>query len=271
MYAAGTPPSTLRMLPVLLPERASRGEVEHRLGDVLGQDVDAERRAVAVVLLELVGLDAVGRGALLAPRRVPDPRALQHRVRVDRVDADAVAAALLGQAAREVQLGGLGRRVRRGVLAGDERVLGGDEDDEPPRPWRSTRERLARDQEVAGDEDRVVALATRRASSPRSARSTRRRRWRRRCRRRRSARRRRANAAAHGVLARDVAADGQAVVAEAGDRRRRAPSPSRSKATTHAPAAASASTIARPMPPAPPVTSATAPCSSPGGGASESL
>ena len=50
-----------------------------------------------------------------------------------------------------------------------------------------------------------------------------------------------------------------------------APAWSRSNATTHAPAAASESPIARPMPPAPPVTSATWPWSSPGGGACASL
>jgi hypothetical protein len=58
-----------------------------------------------------------------------------------------------------VQLGGLGRRVRRGVLARHDRVLGRDEHDRaadgllPQDP-----ERLARDQEVAGDEDVVVAV-----------------------------------------------------------------------------------------------------------------
>ena len=57
------------------------------------------------------------------------PRALQDRVGVDGVDADAGGAALLGEAAREVQLGRLGRRVGGGVLARHERVLGGDEDD----------------------------------------------------------------------------------------------------------------------------------------------
>ena len=57
---------------------------------------------------------------------------------------------------------------------------------------------------------------------------------------------------------------------EVGDRGL-APSPSRSKAITAAPSAASASTIARPMPPAAPVTRAIRPCSSRGGGASESL
>src|SRR3954454_1800500 len=84
------------------------GEVQDRLGDVLGQDVDLEGVAPAIVLLELVRLDAVGRRALLAPRRVrpPDARAGEDRVGVDGVDADARVAALLGQAAGEVQLGG---------------------------------------------------------------------------------------------------------------------------------------------------------------------
>ena len=74
---------------MLLPERRVGREVQDGLGDVLREDVHAERRALAVVLLELVGLDAVGGGALLAPGRAPDPRALQDRVGVDGVDADA--------------------------------------------------------------------------------------------------------------------------------------------------------------------------------------
>ena len=50
-----------------------------------------------------------------------------------------------------------------------------------------------------------------------------------------------------------------------------APGPSRSNATTAAPACTSDSRTARPMPPAAPVTSATRPWSSPGGGANDSL
>src|SRR3954468_3659104 len=134
-------------------------EVQDRRGDVLGQDVDPEGRPLAVVLLELVGLYPIVGGALLAPRGVPDARALEHRVRVDGVDADAVRPALLCQAAGQMELGGLRRRVRRGALAGDERVLGGHEDDRTAAALRAQdAERLARDEEVAGAEDRVVAL-----------------------------------------------------------------------------------------------------------------
>src|SRR3954468_17920505 len=104
-------------------------EVQRRLGDVVRQDAHLERVALAVVLVELLGIDVVGRRALLAPRRAPDLRPLQHGVGIDGVDADPVRAALLREAAGEVQLGGLGGGVGRGVLAGDERVLGGDEDD----------------------------------------------------------------------------------------------------------------------------------------------
>ena len=74
-----------------------RGEVQDRLRDVRRQDVDAERRALAVVLLQLVGLDPVGVGALVTPAGVPDPRALKDRVGVDGVDADPRGPALLGQ------------------------------------------------------------------------------------------------------------------------------------------------------------------------------
>src|SRR5438067_7827767 len=57
-----------------------RGEVEDRLRDVGREDVHLQRRARAVVLLQLVRRDPVGACALLAPRRAPDPRALEHRV-----------------------------------------------------------------------------------------------------------------------------------------------------------------------------------------------
>ena len=224
------------------------------------------------MLVELLGVQVVRRRALLAPRRAPDLRALQDGVRVDGVDPDAVAAALLGQAAREVQLGGLGRRVRGGVLARHERVLGGDEHDRAARVLRlSTRKASRRDEEVAGAEDRVVAVPL----------------------------------GQRGLL--DRGAGGDAGVgdddvdaAERLDRRgvtRRPPPSSEVTSPAHRQPAvavlghrlggavaveverrprtrrrdASVSMIARPMPPAPPVTSATLPCSSPGGGACASL
>ena len=144
---------------MLLPERAGEAKCSTACAMSRGEDVDPQRGALAVVLLELVGLDPVGGGALLAPRRVPDPRALEDGVGVDRVDADPGAAALLGEAAREVQLGGLGRRVGRGVLARHQRVLGRDEHERAADVLLAQDpERLARDEEVAGDEDVVVAV-----------------------------------------------------------------------------------------------------------------
>ena len=199
---------------MLFPDRAGEAKCSAAWAMSPGRMFDAERGPVAVVLLERVGLDPVRGGALLAPRRVPDPRALEDRVRVDRVDADPVGAALLRQAAREVQLGRLRRRVGRRVLAGDERVLGGDEDDAAAAPLAlEHRERLARDEEVAGHEDLVVAapLVERRLLQ-RGAR--------------RDARVRdddvdaaealdgRGEGGPHRVLARDVAADREPVVAE---------------------------------------------------------
>ena len=170
-----------------------------------------------------------------------------------------------------MQLGGLGARVGGGVLAGYERVLGRDEDDRAAATLRpQDAERLARDQEVAGAEDRLVAVPLgqrgvldRRAggdarvgdhdvdTAERVDRGGER--------------------LATAVLGGDVAGDRDAAVAERRDRvarrrRRRCRTP-----TMHAPAPHRTSTIARPMPPAAPVTSATLPCSSPGGGASESL
>ena len=85
-------PSTLSTLPVLLPDR--RGEAKWRTASAMSSGRMLTPRVVrfAVVLLELVGLDAVRGRALLAPARVPDPRALQHGVGVDGVDSDAVRA-----------------------------------------------------------------------------------------------------------------------------------------------------------------------------------
>src|SRR3712207_8388438 len=64
-----------------LARARGRREVQDRLGDVAGQDVHLERVEPAVVLLQLVRLDAVGGRGLPAPRRVraPDPRAREHR------------------------------------------------------------------------------------------------------------------------------------------------------------------------------------------------
>src|SRR5919202_5402359 len=81
-----------------------RGEVGDRLGDVGGQDADAKRRALAIELFELLRRNAIRRRTLLAPRAVPDARAGQHGVGVDRIHADAQQTAFLGKTARQVDL-----------------------------------------------------------------------------------------------------------------------------------------------------------------------
>jgi hypothetical protein len=43
---------------VLLPDRTDEAALHHRLGDVLGLDVDPERRPLAIALLELDRLGA---------------------------------------------------------------------------------------------------------------------------------------------------------------------------------------------------------------------
>src|SRR5262249_56535596 len=85
--------------------------------------------------------------------------ALDHGVGVDGVDADPVRAALLGEAAPEVERGRLRRRVRGRVRAADERVLRADEHDRAAGALsEQDAERLAGGEEVAAGEHRVVAL-----------------------------------------------------------------------------------------------------------------
>src|ERR687887_7249 len=107
--------------------RTWAGEERDRLGDVLREHRDAELRSALVEVLQLLLADAVGAGALGLPVGRPDARALDDGVGVDGVDTDPGGTALLGQAAREVKRGGLGRGVRGRVRAGDERVLRRDE------------------------------------------------------------------------------------------------------------------------------------------------
>ena len=68
-------------------------------------------------------------GALRPPFALPDLRAAQHGVRIDRVDADAERRAFEREAAREMDLRGLGGAIGGGAGRGGERVLRGDEDD----------------------------------------------------------------------------------------------------------------------------------------------
>ena len=76
------------------------------------------------------------------------------------------AAELLGQAARQVQLGRLRGRIGRGALPGRERVLRADEDDAAACALLDQQPRaLAGDEEVAAGEDVVVAVPELSASS----------------------------------------------------------------------------------------------------------
>src|SRR5215210_6208599 len=63
----GNAPVDVEQVAGALARARGGGEVQDRLCDVLREDVDLERGALAVVLLQLVGLDPVGGGALLAP------------------------------------------------------------------------------------------------------------------------------------------------------------------------------------------------------------
>ena len=134
-------------------------KIRDRLGHVLGVDVDAELRARAVERLQVALVDAVRARALGLPVGRPDARALDHGVRVDGVHADPVRAALLREAAREMERRGLRRRVGGGVGAGDERVLRGDEDDRAAASLLDQDpEGLPRGEEVPAGEHRVVQL-----------------------------------------------------------------------------------------------------------------
>src|SRR5262245_66090276 len=69
-------------------------EHEDRVGDVLGQHLALEDRPLGVELAQVLLLDPVDRGALGAPAASEDAGALDHTVRVDAVDLDAVLAEL---------------------------------------------------------------------------------------------------------------------------------------------------------------------------------
>src|SRR6266700_3123083 len=109
-----------------------RGEERHSLGDILRQDVDSQRRALAVHLLQLIGCHAVCCRTSLSPRAVPDARAGQHRVRVDGVHANAELPTLFCQAACQVRFGSFGSRIGGSVLASNQRILTGNKDQVAP-------------------------------------------------------------------------------------------------------------------------------------------
>src|SRR5579859_7480583 len=83
-----------------------RGEERYGLRNILRQDVDPQRGALAIDFFQLIGCHAIGGGAFLSPRAVPDARPCQHSVWIDGIDANAELTALLGQAACQVRFGG---------------------------------------------------------------------------------------------------------------------------------------------------------------------
>src|ERR1700736_6220338 len=82
-----------------LARASRRREERHRLGNIFRENIDPQRRPLAIDFFQLVGSHAVGRRTFLSPPAVPDARPGQHRVRIDRVDADAELSALFSQAA----------------------------------------------------------------------------------------------------------------------------------------------------------------------------
>ena len=67
------------------------------------------------MFLQLVHLDLRGGSALFAPLAVPDLRAAQDGVGIDRIDADAGFSTFQRQAAGEMDFGGLGGAIGGGV------------------------------------------------------------------------------------------------------------------------------------------------------------
>src|SRR6266478_1772557 len=111
-----------------LARRLGSEEVD-ALGHVLREHAALKQAALAVELLDVAGADLVRGRALLPPRSRPDPGAADDSVRVDHVDADPEWCALQRQAARQVDLGGLGGAVGGGAGRCGQRVLAAHEYD----------------------------------------------------------------------------------------------------------------------------------------------
>ena len=126
--ASFTPPSTVRVQPVVLAER-SEARNSTASATSSGRMRRAEEVALAIEVLELVDGDALGAGALAPDLLRPELGVAEDGVGVHDVGADAVRPTLERQHLGELGLGRLGRRVRREVLARRHHVLGGDEDE----------------------------------------------------------------------------------------------------------------------------------------------
>ncbi len=99
------------------------------VGDVVGQHLALEQRALGVERAELVLGDAVDGGTLGAPAAGEDAAALHDAVGVDAVDPDAVLAELGGEQPDLVGLVGLDGAVGDVVRSGEHGVLRADVDD----------------------------------------------------------------------------------------------------------------------------------------------
>ena len=112
-------------------ERSRGAEREDGVGDVLRQDLPLEQGPLGVVRAELLLRYPVDGSAFGAPAAGEDPGPADHAVRVDAVDADAVAAEFGGQQPDLVRLVGFGGAVGDVVRPGEHTVLGADVDDVP--------------------------------------------------------------------------------------------------------------------------------------------
>src|SRR2546430_8010579 len=81
-----------------------RREEIHRIRDVTRQHLALEQRAIPVVSLELLTrIDSISAGALASPAALPDSRAFDDRIRVDRVHPDSMRCTLECETPRKVQ------------------------------------------------------------------------------------------------------------------------------------------------------------------------
>ena len=110
--AAATPASTGTSRPVVWLN-SSDVDARRRTGDVLGQHLALQQRALRVERAELLLRHAVDGGALRAPPAGEDAAAPHDAIGVDAVDPDAVLAELGREQPHLVRLVGLGRAVRR--------------------------------------------------------------------------------------------------------------------------------------------------------------
>ena len=186
------PASTLMILRGRLGRGVGREEI-HRLGDVLGQHVQLEHRAVAVELLELLARHRCHRHwrAPCASRRPRSASRGSRRPGFTTLTRMPERRALEREAAGQVHGGGLCRRIGRGIRRRGQRVLRADEDDRSATSAASSAGTRRAQRGNIPRRARRSSGARARPWSPRSARRRRGRRWRPGCPARRTPPRRR--------------------------------------------------------------------------------